>query len=272
MKDIRASMPLTREKEKRLAALARRGDRKALNALVQSNLKFVVKVCLDYQNRGMPLTDLINEGNLGLIHAAKRFDETLGFKFISYAVWWIRQAILTALADQSQVINIPLSRIGIIHKLGKTTVKLEQKLGRAPTLGELAEDMGLGMQEIHECLQLATSPLSLDAPVKSSRSGPDGHDGRLEDVLEDHNVESPDKNTLAYSLGEKVNDILGSLEWREEMVMRQYFGIGLETTYTLEEIAHRLNLTRERVRQIKEKALARLRHPARRQKLVQFKA
>jgi len=226
----------------------------------------VVAVCRNYQYQGLPLGDLINEGNLGLIRAAKRFDETMNFKFISYAVWWIRQAILSALADQSRVINIPPSRVGTIHKMGKTSVKLEQKLGRAPTISELAEEMGVSINEIHESLQLSSSPMSLDAPVK------DGEDGRLEDVLEDHNVDSPDKSTVAYTLREEMKGILSSLDEREEKVVRLYYGIGLDTTYTLEEIAQRFNLTRERVRQIKEKALKRLRHPSRLQKLERFKA
>lgn len=265
LREISQSRNLTLSQEAELARRIRGGDKEALNALVQANLKFVVAVCRNYQYQGLPLGDLINEGNLGLIRAAKRFDETMNFKFISYAVWWIRQAILSSLADQSRVINIPPSRVGTIHKMGKTSVKLEQKLGRAPTVGELSEEMGVGINEIHESLQLSASPMSLDAPVK------DGEDGRLEDVLEDHSVDSPDKSTLAFTLREEMKDILGSLEEREEKVVRLYYGIGLETTYTLEEIAHRFNLTRERVRQIKEKALKRLRHPSRLQKLERFK-
>jgi RNA polymerase primary sigma factor len=266
LREISGSHNLTLAEEAALAVRIRAGDKEALNTLVQANLKFVVAVCRNYQYQGLPLGDLINEGNLGLIRAAKRFDETMNFKFISYAVWWIRQAILSALADQSRVINIPPSRVGTIHKMGKTSVKLEQRLGRAPTVGELSEAMGVGIHEIHESLQLSASPMSLDAPVK------DGDDGRLEDVLEDPNVESPDKSTMAYTLSEEMKDVLGSLDEREEKVMRLYYGIGLETTYTLEEIAQRFNLTRERVRQIKEKALKRLRHPSRLQKLMRFKA
>jgi RNA polymerase primary sigma factor len=265
LREISGSHNLALAEEAALAVRIRAGDKEALNALVQANLKFVVAVCRNYQYQGLPLGDLINEGNLGLIRAAKRFDETMNFKFISYAVWWIRQAILSALADQSRVINIPPSRVGTIHKMGKTSVRLEQKLGRAPTVAELAEAMGTGIHEVHESLQLSSSPMSLDAPVK------DGEDGRLEDVLEDPNVESPDKSTMAYSLSEEMKDVLGSLEEREEKVVRLYFGIGLETTYTLEEIAQRFGLTRERVRQIKEKALKRLRHPSRLQKLMRFK-
>jgi RNA polymerase primary sigma factor len=266
LREISGSKTLALAEEASLAVRIRAGDKEALNALVQANLKFVVAVCRNYQYQGLPLGDLINEGNLGLIRAAKRFDETMNFKFISYAVWWIRQAILSALADQSRVINIPPSRVGTIHKMGKTSVKLEQKLGRSPTVVELAEAMGVGLHEIHESLQLSASPMSLDAPVK------DGEDGRLEDVLEDHNVESPDRSTMAYSLREEMKDVLGSLDEREERVVRLYYGIGLETTYTLEEIAQRFCLTRERVRQIKEKALKRLRHPSRLQKLIRFKA
>jgi RNA polymerase primary sigma factor len=266
LREISQNTNLSLSQEADLARRIRAGDKEALNTLVQANLKFVVAVCRNYQYQGLPLGDLINEGNLGLIRAAKRFDETMNFKFISYAVWWIRQAILSALADQSRVINIPPSRVGVIHKMGKTSVKLEQKLGRAPTVGELAEGMGVGIHEIHESLQLSASPISLDAPVK------DGEDGRLEDVLEDQNVESPDKSTMAFSLREEMKNVLCSLDEREEKVVRLYYGIGLETTYTLEEIAQRFNLTRERVRQIKEKALKRLRHPSRLSKLQRFKA
>lgn len=266
LREISQTQNLNLAQEAELARKIRAGDKEALNTLVQANLKFVVAVCRNYQYQGLPLGDLINEGNLGLIRAAKRFDETMNFKFISYAVWWIRQAILSALADQSRVINIPPSRVGTIHKMGKTSVKLEQKLGRAPTVSELAEEMGVSITEIHESLQLSSSPMSLDAPVK------DGEDGRLEDVLEDHNVESPDRSTMAYTLREEMKGILSSLDEREEKVVRLYYGIGLETTYTLEEIAQRFNLTRERVRQIKEKALKRLRHPSRLQKLERFKA
>jgi RNA polymerase primary sigma factor len=266
LREISQNQNLSLHQEAELARRIRAGDKEALNTLVQANLKFVVAVCRNYQYQGLPLGDLINEGNLGLIRAAKRFDETMNFKFISYAVWWIRQAILSSLADQSRVINIPPSRVGTIHKMGKTSVKLEQKLGRAPTVSELAEEMGVAINEIHESLQLSASPMSLDAPVK------DGEDGRLEDVLEDHNVESPDKSTMAFSLREEMKDILGTLDEREEKVVRLYYGIGLETTYTLEEIAQRFNLTRERVRQIKEKALKRLRHPSRLAKLQRFKA
>jgi RNA polymerase primary sigma factor len=266
LREISQTQNLTLAQEAELARKIRAGDKDALNTLVQANLKFVVAVCRNYQYQGLPLGDLINEGNLGLIRAAKRFDETMNFKFISYAVWWIRQAILSALADQSRVINIPPSRVGTIHKMGKTSVKLEQKLGRAPTVSELAEEMQVSINEIHESLQLSSSPMSLDAPVK------DGEDGRLEDVLEDHNMESPDKSTVAFTLREEMKGILSTLDEREEKVVRLYYGIGLETTYTLEEIAQRFNLTRERVRQIKEKALKRLRHPSRLQKLERFKA
>ena len=266
LREISENRNLDLAQEAELARKIRSGDKDALNTLVQANLKFVVAVCRNYLYQGLPLGDLINEGNLGLIRAAKRFDETMNFKFISYAVWWIRQAILSALADQSRVINLPPSRVGTIHKLGKTSVKLEQRLGRAPTIGELSEEMGVGIHDIDESLQLSSSPMSLDAQVK------DGEEGRLEDVLEDPNVDSPDRATVAFSLREEMKGILGTLDDREEKVVRLYYGIGLETTYTLEEIAQRFNLTRERVRQIKEKALKRLRHPSRKQKLERFKA
>jgi RNA polymerase primary sigma factor len=266
LREISNGKNLTMEEEAKLATAIRAGDRKALNALVEANLKFVVAVCRNYRHQGLPLGDLINEGNLGLIRAAKRFDQTMNFKFISYAVWWIRQAILSALADQSRVVNIPPSRVGIIHRLGRTSVKLEQKLGRTPSSAELADAIGVGDNDILECLQLAAPPVSLDAPVK------DGEDVRRLDVLEDLNAESPDRNSIAHSLREEVKDVLKTVDDREEMVVRLYYGIGMETTYTLEEIAQRFNLTRERVRQIKEKALNRLRHPSRLAKLKRFKA
>jgi len=265
LREIGQNTNLTLAQEADLARRIRSGDKAALHTLVQANLKFVVAVCRNYQYQGLPMGDLISEGNLGLIRAAKRFDETLNFKFNSYAVWWIRQAILSALADQSRVINIPPSRVGVIHKMGKTTVKLEQRLGRAPTAGELSEEMGMGVNDIHECLQLSSAPVSLQAPVR------DGEDGKVEDMLVDQAAESPDKSTLAFTLRQEMEGVLESLDEREEKVMRLYYGIGLETTYTLEEIAQRFELTRERVRQIKESALKRLRHPSRISKLARFK-
>jgi RNA polymerase primary sigma factor len=266
LREIGQNTNLTLAQEAELARRIRSGDKVALHTLVQANLKFVVAVCRNYQYQGLPMGDLISEGNLGLIRAAKRFDETLNFKFISYAVWWIRQAILSALADQSRVINIPPSRVGVIHKMGKTTVKLEQKLGRSPTAAELSEEMGMAVNDIHECLQLSSTPVSLQAPVR------DGEDGRVEDMLVDQGAESPDKSTVAFTLRQEMEGVLESLDEREEKVMRLYYGIGLETTYTLEEIAQRFELTRERVRQIKESALKRLRHPSRISKLTRFKA
>ena len=265
LKEIGQNPSLSMEKEADLARAIRAGDRNALNLLVQANLKFVVAVCRNYQYQGLPLGDLINEGNLGLIRAAKRFDESLNFKFISYAVWWIRQAILSALADQSRVINIPAATIGTIHKMGKANVKLEQKLGRTPTAEELAEEMKVSVEKIHECLQLSFSSMSINAPVKNEG------DALFGDVLEDINVESPDLSVRTFSLERELGGLLGSLEEREQKVLRLYYGIGLETTYTFEEIAQRINLTRERVRQIKEKALTKLRHPSRLKKLACFK-
>ncbi len=261
LKEISGNKTLCIQDEAELARRIKQGDKDALNKLVQANLKFVVSVCRNYQYQGLPMGDLINEGNLGLIRAAQRFDETMNFKFISYAVWWIRQAILSALADQSRIINIPLNRVGVIHKIGKTSIKLEQKLGRQPDADELAEALDINVIEIHECLQLSSSPMSLDASVQND------DDGKLQDVLKDDNVQSPDKSSLDGSVREEIVRMLETLDEREEKVLRLYFGIGLETTYTLEEIAQRYNLTRERVRQIKEKALKRLRHPSRVEKL-----
>ena len=232
-----------------------------MNMLVQANLKFVVAVCRNYKNQGLPMGDLINEGNLGLIRAAQRFEAGLPFKFISYAVWWIRQSILTALAEQSRILNISAGRVGIMHKIGKANRKLEQKLGRQPQIADLAEEMNLTAQEITECLQLGSVPYSLDAP----RQGDE--DGSFGENLRDDRAEPTDGSAQRFFIRENIRSLIRTLTEREAKVLRLYYGIGSETTYTLEEIAEGLNLTRERVRQIKDKALERLRHPSRMKKL-----
>lgn len=244
-----------------LALRIRQGDRRALNRLIGANLKFVVSVCRNYQGQGMPLTDLINEGNLGLIRAAKRFDETRQFKFISYAVWWIRQSILQALAEQSRAFNVPLNRVGAIHRLGKAGARLEQRLGRSVSSSELPDLVSMGEKEVRECLFLSAAPASLEAGIPAEEGT------RLGDVIQDENAESPDRILLADSLKNEVRQVLRTLDLREEEVVKLYFGIGVDTGFTLEEIGRRFNLTRERVRQIKEKALKRLKQSTRSNRL-----
>lgn len=252
LKEIARHRTLTLEEEAKLAVRIRRGDRVALNELVRANLRFVVSVSRNYQNQGLPLSDLINEGNLGLLRAAKRYDEKKNFKFISYAVWWIRQSILQALAEQSRIIKIPLNRVGTIHKIGKTQSRLEQKFGRMPNAEEIAEELDLAVSEVHETIKIGNSHASLDAPLQS------GEDSKLMDIIQASNLEGPEEGFLEISLQEEVDQRLSALTEREQAVVRLYFGIGEDTAHTLEEIGTRLNLTRERVRQIKEKALRRL--------------
>lgn len=266
LKEIGKNRSLTVEEEAKYAVRIRKGDRKALERLVRANLRFVVSVARNYQNQGLPLSDLINEGNLGLIRAAKRFDEKKNFKFISYAVWWIRQAILQALAEQSRIIKLPLNRVGTIHKVGKMQSKLEQKYRRLPNVEEIAAELDIGEAEVQETIKIGNSHLSLDAPLKS------GEDSRLIDVLQDAEQEQPDNGLMEISLQEEVNQTLETLSEREKEVVRLYFGIGEETSHTLEEIGLRFNLTRERARQIKEKALRRLKHSSRSKRLLAYRS
>ncbi|MFP4013704.1 MAG: RNA polymerase sigma factor RpoD/SigA [Chitinispirillaceae bacterium] len=265
LKEIGKYKSLPLEEEAKLAVRIRKGDKRALEKLVKANLRFVVSVCRNYQNQGLPLSDLINEGNLGLIRAAKRFDEKKNFKFISYAVWWIRQAILQALAEQSRIVKLPLNRVGTIHKIGKVQSKLEQKLNRMPNVDEIATELALDTQEVRETVRIGNSHMSLDAPLLM------GDDSKLMDVLKDDNQEQPDEGVIDISLQAEVNAVLESLSEREMEVVKLYFGIGEETAYTLEEIGQRFNLTRERVRQIKEKALKRLKHSSRSARLFQYR-
>jgi RNA polymerase primary sigma factor len=264
LREIKEHRSLTHEEEKALAARARTGDKKAINALVQANLKFVVAVCRNYQYQGLPLEDLINEGNLGLIRAAQRFDGTLDYKFISYAVWWIRQAILSALADQSRVMSIAPGRIGKMHRIGKAGNRLEQKLGRPPNMEELSREAGMPEQEIHQCLQLASPSLSLDAAL------PDEDNCRLADCLEDRTTERPDREATRRLMRGSLSQLLETLDDREREVIILYFGLNRDYSLTLEEIAQRFDLTRERVRQIKDKAMDRLRHPSRMRRIARF--
>lgn len=265
LKQIGKNKTLSLDEEANLAVRIRKGDRRALNKLVQANLRFVVSVSMNYRNQGLSITDLINEGNLGLIRAAKRFDETKKFKFISYAVWWIRQAILQALAEQSRIIKMPLNRVGTIYKVGKTFSRLEQKLKRAPTANEIAGEMDIDDQEVAETMSIGNTHTSLDAPIS------EGEDSKLLDLLQDQSMDPPDSCVSDISLRKQITTILNTLSKRESEVVRLYFGIDEDTAHTLEEIGQRFNLTRERVRQIKEKALRRLKHSSRSQRLRIYK-
>ncbi len=255
LKQIGKHKPLKRVEESELAQKIRKGDRRALKRMVEGNLRFVVSVAMNYRHQGMPVVDLINEGNIGLIRAAKRFDETKGFKFISYAVWWIRQAILSALADQSRVVKTPLNRVGAIHKIGKATTRLEQKLMRKPDFHEIARELRMEKQDVEDSMMIGDTHVSLDAPFENG-------DTRL-DLLRDTGGESPDACLAEISLRDRVESILGTLTKREAEIVRLYFGIGFDSAHTLEDIGEIYNLTRERIRQIKEKAFRRLKHSKR---------
>jgi RNA polymerase primary sigma factor len=247
-----------------LAQRIRLKDEEALDKLVRSNLRFVVSVAKKYQNQGVSLADLINEGNLGLIRAAHKFDETKGIKFISYAVWWIRQAILQALAEQSRIVRVPLNRAGTLHKITRRSSALLQELGREPTPAEIAEGMDIEMEEVQKTLSISQNHLSLDAPLTP------GEDNRLLDYLPDTNNAGPDAETFEHALTHSIEEVLTTLKEREAKILRLYFGLDEPEPLTLEEIGARLGITRERVRQIKEKALSRLRHVSRAKALESF--
>ncbi|MFN6136481.1 MAG: RNA polymerase sigma factor RpoD/SigA [Bacteroidota bacterium] len=251
---------LTGDDEIVLAQTIRKGGcegAQALERLVKANLRFVVSVAKQYQNQGLSLGDLINEGNLGLIKAAKRFDETRGFKFISYAVWWIRQSILQALAEQSRIVRLPLNRVGALNKIGKKFSELEQQYEREPTAAELAEQLEMSIAEISETIKISGRHLSVDAPFVQ------GEDNRLLDILPNDQQPPPDSELMRESLRVEVQQVLNTLSEREAEVIRLYFGLDDQQALTLEEIGEKFNLTRERVRQIKEKAIRRLRHASR---------
>ena len=248
---------INREAEADLARRIRDGEPDALESLVRSNLRFVVAVAKKYQNQGVSLADLINEGNIGLIRAARKFDETKGIKFISYAVWWIRQAILQALAEQSRIVRVPLSRAGAVHRIGKRSSALTQELGREPTLQEIAGELDLPEDEVSHTLAMSQVHLSLDAPLVP------GEDGQLLDHLSDQMAPGPDEEVYDQALRRTIDDALSTLTERESKVLRLYFGLGDTEPLTLEQIGEMFGITRERVRQIKEKALLRLRHQSR---------
>lgn len=251
--DIRRYPLLTRDEEIAIARGIREGDQKAFERLVCANLRFVVTIAKKYQNRGVALADLIDEGNLGLIRAAEKFDESKGVKFISYAVWWIRQSIVQALAESAHTVRVPLSRAGLLHRIGRHSNELRQELGREPTQKELAAGLELTESEIASTMPIARSYLSLDAPMTESE------DGNLLDFLPDDASPSPDDEIGDSALIESVTEALATLRGREAKVLRLYFGFDGEEPMTLETIGGLLGITRERVRQIKEKALARIR-------------
>ncbi len=248
---------ITAEEEVRLARKIREGDQNALDKLTKANLRFVVSVAKQYQNQGLSLPDLINEGNLGLIKAAKRFDETRGFKFISYAVWWIRQSILQALAEQSRIVRLPLNQVGSLNKISKAYSKLEQEFEREPSPEELSKILEIPQEKISDTMRVSGKHVSMDAPFVQ------GEDNSLIDVLE--NVDSPraDSHLMNESLQREIDRSLSTLTEREREVVKLFFGIGMVHGLTLEEIGAKFDLTRERVRQIKEKAIRRLRHKSR---------
>ncbi len=248
---------LTPDEEVDLAKRIRDGDQLALEKLTKANLRFVVSVAKQYQNQGLSLGDLINEGNLGLIKAAQRFDETRGFKFISYAVWWIRQSILQALAEQSRIVRLPLNRVGSLNKISKTFSELEQKYEREPSPDELAEVLDVTTNEVVDTMKISGRHVSMDAPFVQ------GEENSLLDVLENDGEEKPDSELMNDSLRREVQRALSTLTQREADVITLYFGLNGEHAMTLEEIGEKFNLTRERVRQIKEKAIRRLRHTSR---------
>jgi len=255
---------ITAEVEVELAKRIKAGDQVALEKLTKANLRFVVSVAKQYQNQGLTLGDLINEGNLGLIKAAQRFDETRGFKFISYAVWWIRQSILQALAEQSRIVRLPLNRVGSLNKISRTFSELEQKYEREPSPEELAEVLEISAAEVIDTLKVSGRHVSMDAPFAQ------GEENSLLDVLENEDPEKPDQNLISDSLRKEVQRALSTLTQREAEVVSFYFGLNGEQALTLEEIGAKFGLTRERVRQIKEKAIRRLRHTSRSKSLKPY--
>jgi len=262
LEEIGDHSPLSSKEEIELAERIQIGDQEARDKLVQANLRFVVSVAKEYQNQGMPLSDLINEGNLGLIKAAERFDGTKGFKFISYAVWWIRQSILQALAEQSRIVRMPLNRVGALYKISKASALLEQEMERTPNTEDIARTLDMSPQEVARTLSSGRRHRSLDAPL-----GNDDDSSSLFDLIRDQSLPSPEEDVIDGSLREEIENALSTLDKREAEIIRLYYGIGREDSLTLDEIGELYGLTRERIRQIKEKALRRLRHTSRSRKL-----
>lgn len=258
LQEIGKEEMVTAEEEVELAVKIRNGDMNALHRLTKANLRFVVSVSKQYQNQGLSLPDLINEGNLGLIKAAQRFDETRGFKFISYAVWWIRQSILQALAEQARIVRLPLNKIGSINKINRAFSELEQKYEREPSTSEIAEMLDMTENEVKESMKNNNRHTSLDAPL-----GADSDDSSMYDVISSKDSISPDNDLMTQSLKMEIERALDTLTAREADVIKLYFGLKGSHSMTLEEIGERFDLTRERVRQIKEKAIRRLKHSSR---------
>ncbi len=245
------------EEEVMLARKIKSGDNESLRKLVKANLRFVVSVAKQYQNQGMSLPDLINEGNLGLMKAAQRFDETRGFKFISYAVWWIRQAILQSLAEQARIVRLPVNKIGSINRINRTFARLEQEFEREPTSQEIADILEMFPEDVKEALKTNGRTVSMDAPISSEE------ENTMYDVVQSNDTPSPDKNLINESLAYEIERALNTLSLREAKVLKLYFGLGMKHPFTLEEIGEQMNLTRERVRQIKEKAIKRIQYTTR---------
>jgi len=257
LEEIGKFEPLQPSREVELAQAIKKGKRLAMKELVEANLRFVVSVAKDYQGQGLPLTDLINEGNMGLMKAAGRFDETRGFKFISYAVWWIRQSILQALAEHSRIVRLPLNRVGTISKITKQAEKLEAEVERSPNEEEIGRNLEMTSDEVIDAMRISRRHHSLNAPFR------DGDKNSLIDIIEDDGQIDPDEPLMAESLKDEIRQSLDTLKDRERQVIKMYFGIGRDYALTLNEIGEEFSLTRERVRQIKEKAIRRLRHRSR---------
>jgi RNA polymerase primary sigma factor len=257
LQEIGREALITAEEEVKLAQLIRQGDQLALEKLTKANLRFVVSVAKQYQNKGLSLPDLINEGNLGLIKAGKRFDETRGFKFISYAVWWIRQSIIQAIAEQSRIVRLPLNQIGSLSRISKEFSRLEQKLERSPLPDELADSLDITHEKMEFAMKISTRHVSMDAPLTHD------DDTKFIDLFMGDDTPSADASMMNESLATEIQRALTTLSERESDVISLYFGLGMEHGVTLEEIAVKLDLTRERVRQIKEKAIRRLKHSSR---------
>jgi RNA polymerase primary sigma factor len=252
------------EEEVRLAKLIRQGDQQALDKLTRANLRFVVSVAKQYQNQGLSLADLINEGNLGLIKAAKRFDETRGFKFISYAVWWIRQSILQALAEQSRIVRLPLNQVGSLSKIMKAFARLEQEYEREPSSEELAELLEMPIEKLSEAMKVSGKHVSMDAPLSQ------GEDSSLIDILENKDTPNTDVALIHESLQHEIERVLNTLAEREREIIKLFFGIGVPHGLSLDEIAAKFDLTRERVRQLKEKAIRKMRQKSKSRLLLSY--
>ena len=262
--DIGREDLITADEEVRLAQRIKEGDERALNKLVKANLRFVVSVSKQYQNQGLSLPDLINEGNVGLIKAARRFDETRGFKFISYAVWWIRQSILQALAEQSRIVRLPLNQVGSINKIKKTISRLEQEYNRPPSEGEIAKYLETSEGKVNAAIRISNRSVSIDAPISND------DDTSMVDFITSKDAVSTDVELIRESLTQEIQRSLSTLTEKERDVLNLYYGIGMNHGLTLDEIGDKFELTRERVRQIKEKAIRRLKHPSRSKQLKTY--